>query len=255
MSVGTHAHAIRATHRVCRRVYLGVRVEVNTAIAAAQRRCLRAARIRTGALSPTVAVLALITTGCAASQPAPASSHASQALAPSRSAKSVVAASSATGSSVAAATRAATCTAGQLEGSVGENGPANGTENIVILLRNISAAGCWLGGVLPLSASQANDVVRQLLFHGSTDPAVARQPATTGPGLLKPGHYGAFIVTVCLAARTKCEASHLQLVTLRIQLPGNQIISMPYPAAFKLGMPGTESAAEPVPSPTGILGR
>jgi len=227
-------------------------VEVNTAIAAAQRRCLPAAPIWTGTVCTTVAVLALITTGCAASQPP---SLTTRALAPSRSAKSVVAASSATGSSVAAATRAATCTAGQLEGSVGENGPANGTENIVILLRNISAAGCWLGGVLPLSASQANDVVRQLLFHGSTDPAVARQPATTGPGLLKPGHYGAFIVTVCLAARTKCEASHLQLVTLRIQLPGNQIISMPYPAAFKLGMPGTESAAEPVPSPTGILGR
>ena len=228
---------------------------MNTTIAAVQRRCLPAAPMRTGTLSTTVAVLALITTGCAASRPPQASSHATQALAPSRIPKSDAAASSATGSSVSAPTRAAACTAGQLKGSVGENGPTNGTENIVILLRNISAAGCWLGGVLPLSASQANGVVRELPFHGSANPAVARQPATTGPGLVKPGRYGAFMVTVCLAAGTKCEAPPLHFVTLRIQLARDQIISMPYPPAFKLGTPGTESAAEPVPSPTGILGR
>jgi hypothetical protein len=228
---------------------------VNTTVAVAQRRWFPAAPIRTGTLSATVAVLALITTGCAAARPPQASSRATRALAPSRIAKSVAALSTATVSSGSAPTRAAACTAGQLEGSVGEDGPANGTENIVILLRNISAAGCWLGGVLPLSASRASGVVRELPFHASSDPAVARQPAATGPGLVKPGRYGAFMVTVCLAAGTKCEAPPLHFVTLRIQLARDQIISMPYPPAFKLGTPGTESAAEPVPSPTGILGR
>jgi hypothetical protein len=224
---------------------------VNTTVAVAQRRWLLTAVIRTSRLSTTVAVLALITTACAASQRRHPSSRATPALPPSRIATSVAAASSATGSSVAASTRAVACTAGQLEGSVGENGPANGTENIVILLRNIGTAGCRLGGVLPLSASQGNGAVRELPFHASSDPAVARQAATTGSGLVRPGRYGAFMVTMCLAAGTKCRASPLQLVTLRIQPAQDQIISMPYPPAFKLGTPGTESAAEPIPRPQG----
>lgn len=145
------------------------------------------------------------------------------------------------------------CRASQLSAAVGESGPALGTENVVILLRNVSAEPCWLGGLFPLSAGVSGASPARLPFHASADPSIALTPAqVTGPGPVAPDHYGAFIVTECLAV--ECPQKQPVYRTLYIQVGIKQVVPMPYPAVLRMGPPGTEGLAEPVPSPTGILG-
>lgn len=197
-------------------------------------------------------VVMVILTGCGStSRRAASASDESRAATPASSA-----ARSSDSRTTAPLKRPARCTARELSASVGEHGPANGTENIVILLHNTSATSCWLGGLLPLSATHTDGTVAPLRFLASTDPALAGSPATaTGPGPVEPGRYGAFLVTECLTGGHKCAARSTLYVTLRIQLAPGQLVTMPYPSVFRLGTPGDEGVAEPVPSATGILGR
>jgi hypothetical protein len=149
--------------------------------------------------------------------------------------------------------RAASCSATQLSGSAGQSGPAAGTEISVLLLHNISAKPCWLGGLFPLSASVRDAPPVSLHFRASADPALTLMPPTsTGPGPVAPGGYGAFIVTECLA--DECIQHTPHYTTLDIQIAPGHVVVMPYPPALAMGRPGTEGVAEPVPSATGILG-
>jgi hypothetical protein len=149
--------------------------------------------------------------------------------------------------------RPASCLASQLSASAGEAGPAAGTEIVVLLLRNVSAVPCWLGALFPLSASVKDAPPVALHFHASSNPAVAFVPPTsTGPGSVAPGRYGAFIVTECLA--NECVQHLPRYTTLDIAMSPNQVVAMSYPDVLRMGRPGTEGVAEPVPSPTGILG-
>jgi Protein of unknown function (DUF4232) len=145
------------------------------------------------------------------------------------------------------------CEARQLTASLGQHGPANGSENVVIVLRNTSATACRLGGLLPLSATDDRGVTRDLHFEMSSDPAVAAAPRNSDPGPLLPKRYGAFIVTECLTAGTKCAATLPHYVSLHIRVDG-ALVDMPYPDPLRLGPPGTEGVAQPVRSRSRILG-
>src|SRR5581483_11895419 len=75
------------------------------------------------------------------------------------------------GSAVPAASRPPLCRAGQLVASLGEHGPAAGTEGLVILLHNASGTPCWLSGVPTLAGVDQAGHVRRLDFRPATDPA------------------------------------------------------------------------------------
>ena len=152
------------------------------------------------------------------------------------------------------AARRARCKAGQLTASVGQHGPANGTENVVIVLRNTSTTVCLLDGLLPLTATNEKGDIHRLGFHASSDPAVAAAPPNaSGSSALRPGQYAAFILTECLTAGTKCATSPSHYVTLHVRV-ADGLVDMPYPHALTLGTPGTEGVARPVRSPSRVLG-
>jgi hypothetical protein len=154
--------------------------------------------------------------------------------------------------SVTTAPQPASCLGSQLTASLGEHGPALGTEGVVILLHNGGSTACWLTGVPTLQGVDRRGRASRLAFRAATNPAQAIQPPGTGSALLKIHHYGAVLLTECLADECPKPATHY--VTLRIGLPGNQSVSMRYPSVLRLGSPGTETQAQPVPAPTGILG-
>jgi hypothetical protein len=140
-----------------------------------------------------------------------------------------------------------------LTASIGESGPALGTEGVVILLHNTSSTACWLTGVPSLQGVDRDGHATRLTYRAATNPAQAVQPPGTGSHLLEADHYGAALLTECLADECGKPATHF--VTVRIGLPDGQFASMPFPAVMGLGSPGTVTQAQPVPAPTGVLGR
>jgi hypothetical protein len=145
---------------------------------------------------------------------------------------------------------AGNCTGAQMSATVGLAGPANGTENIFILLRNTSQHACRLGGLLPLSGVRADGTIVKLPFAGSTNPAYADPGPVTGPGPVDPGKYGAFHVTVGL----NCAPPSGKYVTLRIGLGAGEHVDMAYPSQFSLGCLGYEAPAGPISSPDALAG-
>jgi hypothetical protein len=139
---------------------------------------------------------------------------------------------------------AANCAGAQLTASVGRAGPANGTENIFILLHNTSANACQLGGILPLTGVRADGTTVSLAFEGSTDPGVADPGPVTGPGPVPADTYGTFHVTVGLS----CAPPTGTFTKLRIGLGAAQYVEMPYPPQFALGCAGHEAPAGPISS-------
>lgn len=183
------------------------------------------ARRSRSAVGAALAVVMAILAACT-STPRPTAS----ASDPSRAAPR----SSSTGQSASPRTsappkRPARCTARELSPSIGEHGPASGTENIVILLHNTSARSCLLAGLLPLSATKPDGMIARLRFLASTDPAVAATPATaSGSGPVEPGRYGAFLVTECLTAGHKCAATASgKRMTFRLSIASSILISNP----------------------------
>ena len=154
--------------------------------------------------------------------------------------------------SATARPRPTSCLGSQLTASLGEHGPAAGTEVVVILLHNGGSTACRLTGVPTLHGVDRRGHATRLAFRAATSPAQAIQPPGTGSDLLGANHYGALLVTECLA--DECPEPVAHYVTLRIGLPDTQSVSMPYPSVLLLGSPGTETPAQPVPAPTGILG-
>jgi hypothetical protein len=157
-----------------------------------------------------------------------------------------------TGTSLAAAPHPADCLGSQLVESIGESGPALGTEGVVILLHNTSTTACWLTGVPSLLAVERGGHATRLAYRAAASPAQAVQPPGTGSHLLEAHHFGAALLTECLA--DECAKPATDYVTVRIGLADGQTVSMPFPAVMALGSPGTVTEAQPVPAPTGVLG-
>lgn len=146
----------------------------------------------------------------------------------------------------------ADCLGSQLTASLGEHGPALGTEGVVLLLHNVGATACRLTGVPSLQGIDRQGHATRLGFRAATTPAQAVQPPGTGSQRLGAGRDGAMLLTECLA--DECPKPAVHWVTRRIGLPDGQHVSMPYPSVLRLGSPGTITPAQPVPAPTGILG-
>jgi len=147
--------------------------------------------------------------------------------------------------------RLADCTGAQLEASLGSVGPANGNENVWILLRNTSDSPCWLGGLPPLSGVPSGGTAVSLPFAASTDPAYADPGPVSGPGNLVPGGYGTFHLTVGLNGCAKFPGHY---DTLRIGTGNGSHVDMPYPTELTLGCLGYEAQVGPIPSPGAIPG-
>jgi Protein of unknown function (DUF4232) len=126
-----------------------------------------------------------------------------------------------------AAGRPANCTAAQLRPSVLQSGTAQGTEVVVIGLRNTSAASCWLSGIPTLEGVTATGSTVRLPFTRSADPAYVQQDPVAGPGAVPAGALGAFRASMQLNGCAKAAASYTRLA---IQLGDGARIDMPYPA-------------------------
>ena len=127
--------------------------------------------------------------------------------------------------------RPANCTAAQLRPSVLQSGTAQGTEQVVIGLRNISAASCWLSGVPTLQGVTAAGSTVTLAFTRSADPAYVRQSPVAGPGAVSAGALGAFRASMQLNFCDRAAASYARLA---IQLADGARIEMPYPAELSV---------------------
>lgn len=124
-------------------------------------------------------------------------------------------------------------------------GPTNGTENVVLLLRNRSGSACWLGAVPTLSGVTAAGGVVRLGFHPSADPAYANPSPASGPGVLRPGRYGAVHVTLFL--KPACTSKGAEYSKLRLQLGGSSTADMSYPSEMSLsGCLGDIAEAGPI---------
>lgn len=142
------------------------------------------------------------------------------------------------------ATRPANCTTAQLSPSVLQSGTAQGTEAVVIGLRNTSATSCWLSGIPNLEGVTAAGTTVALPFTRSADPAYVQQDPVAGPGAVATGAFGAFRASMQLNGCGKAAVSYARL---RIQLGGVRI-DMPYPAELNasgcfggLGQAGPDS--------------
>lgn len=125
------------------------------------------------------------------------------------------------------------------------SGPAAGTEEVVILFRNISPAACWLGGVPTLAGITASGSIVRLIFHGSSDPTYADPGPATGPGPLPASALGALHLTASL---NNCSEPKPRYLYLQINLEGGQKVRTPYPPELALtGCFGAVAEAGPIP--------
>lgn len=194
------------------------------------------------AVSHLPALALLFLAACSSAPPAASPRHGSVAVASTARAGT---------SSTIAAARPADCLGPQLSASVGESGPALGTEGVVILLHNISSSPCWLAGVPSLRGIDRDGHATDLAYRPATNSAQAVLPPTTGSHVLRPGRFGAVLLTECLAE--ECPKPAIDYLSVRIGLPDGQFAFMPFPRVMRLGSPGTVTQAHPVPAPTGIL--
>lgn len=130
-----------------------------------------------------------------------------------------------------AAGRPANCTAAQLSPSVLQSGTAQGTEAVVIGLRNTSTASCWLSGIPTLQGVTAGGTAVTLPFTRSADPAYVQQDPVTGPGAVPAGALGAFRASMQVNGCAKSAAGYTRLA---IQLGDGVRIEMPYPAELSV---------------------
>jgi hypothetical protein len=114
-----------------------------------------------------------------------------------------------------------------------QSGTAQGTEAVVIGLRNSSAASCWLSGIPTLAGVTASGSTVPLPFTRSADPGYVQQDPVTGPGAVPAGGLGAFRASMQLNGCGKAAVSYSRLA---IQLADGARIEMPYPA--ELGVSG-----------------
>ena len=150
-----------------------------------------------------------------------------------------------TSTSPTSATAAPACLGSQLSASIGPHGPAAGTENILILLHNTSDRTCTLGGLPTLTGVRADGTVVDLGFRRTSDQASIAL-TTTGPGPLPPGGRGGINLTEGLNNCTKLGT----FAYLRIALPGNQHVDMPWSGVLSQGCPGNQGPAGLLPPGT-----
>jgi len=137
---------------------------------------------------------------------------------------------------------AADCVASQLRPSLGSAGAAAGTGIIQILLQNVSAERCYLGGLLPLQGVTASGTSSRLIFPGDSATAY---PSPVVPGNVEPGNVGAFWVTTELNG---CQRG-TRFAQLVIELSPKEHVQMPWLTDMSSGCLFAESAAGPFPQP------
>ena len=137
---------------------------------------------------------------------------------------------------------AADCVASQLRPSLGSAGAAAGTGIIQILLQNVSAERCYLGGLLPLQGVTASGTSSRLIFPGDSATAY---PSPVVPGNVEPGNVGAFWVTSELNG---CQRG-TRFAQLVIELSPKEHVQMPWLTDMSSGCLFAESAAGPFPQP------
>jgi hypothetical protein len=143
------------------------------------------------------------------------------------------------------AAAAPACLGSQLSASIGPHGPAAGTEGILILLHNTSDRTCTLGGLPTLTGVRSDGTVVDLGFRRTSDQASIAL-TTTGPGPLPPGGRGGIDLTEGLNNCTKLAT----FAYLRIALPGNQHVDMPWSGVLSQGCPGNQGPAGLLPPGT-----
>ncbi len=121
------------------------------------------------------------------------------------------------------------CTAGQLDPSVAGDGGAAGTVYYAILLRNTGADACSVSGKPALSGVTASGATEPLPFTAGIEGANAQQYPLTGPGDVAPGERAGILVSK-ISDPGNCPSAGSAYDTLRIDLGGGQVVSMPYPA-------------------------
>ncbi len=158
----------------------------------------------------------------------------------------------ATGPAIAApsstATTAPSCAADQLSPSIGRDGPAGGTDYILIALTNTSTQPCTLGGKVELTGIHPDGTVDNPGFTSYTDPGYAPASPVTGPGPIAPGAAGGFVIGEGL----NCPPITGTYTTLRIQIANGPTIEMPWDPTFS-GCSPSVGPAGPIP-PSALQG-
>ena len=121
------------------------------------------------------------------------------------------------------------CTSGQLDPSVAGDGGAAGTVYYAILLRNNGSDPCSVSGKPALSGVTASGTSEPLPFTTDVDGSNAQQYPLTGAGDVAPGQQAGILVSKT-SDPGNCPSDGSTYATLRIDLGGGQVVSMPYPA-------------------------
>lgn len=137
---------------------------------------------------------------------------------------------------------AAACVASQLRPSLGRAGAAAGTGIVQVLLKNVSAERCYLGGLLPLQGVTTSGTSSPLIFPGDSATAY---PSPVVPGNVEPGNLGAFWVTTQLNG---CQKG-TRFAQLVIELSPKEHVQMPWLTDMSSGCLFSESPAGPFPQP------
>jgi hypothetical protein len=118
-------------------------------------------------------------------------------------------------------------------------GEVSGRENVVFDLRNTATKPCQLDGHPKLVVLRGTGIV-DLKFPATS--AFSRD--VTGSGPIAPGKLGRFTATVAI---TGCAKTAKRYPKLGIELPGVQLLQMPYPKQLaKSGCPLSVTAIGPV---------
>jgi hypothetical protein len=138
-----------------------------------------------------------------------------------------------TGSAGRPSTGPAACTGSDLAPTIdpSRTGPANGTENVIILLRNTGAQPCRLAGLVTLRGVMSNGSTVGLGFHSSLDPGYADPAPATGPGTVAPGALGALHLTLQL---NDCATPVVHYARLQIRFASGSSVAMSFPAQLAL---------------------
>jgi hypothetical protein len=129
----------------------------------------------------------------------------------------------------ATATTPGPCTAAQLDPSVASDGGAAGTVYYAILLRNTAGDPCSVSGKPALSGVTASGTTEALHLDTNLDGANAQQHPITGPGDVAPGERAGLLVSK-ISDPGNCPPGGSTYATLKIDLGGGQVLTMPYPA-------------------------
>ncbi len=120
------------------------------------------------------------------------------------------------------------CQADALDPSVAADGGAAGTVYYALLLRNAGPAPCTVDGHPTLSGVTADGTEQNLPLEATIDGSQAQQYPIGAPGPVAPGGKAGILISKT-SDPGNCPSGGASYDTLRIDLGGGQVISMPYP--------------------------